>query len=155
VPYCPDCLRHKALYPQAAPVLLRAERLPHNPVDYWPHACALALAVSVPLFSLLWLGWGMPLDGALAGAGSFLAIIAGAGLYYPRAARLASREKERAIAEARQWEKQFRPFFRSDCTFLGPAVNYCREPGGGHTFLFASSVYAQKFIEANQGTVEP
>jgi hypothetical protein len=155
VPYCPDCIRHKELYSQAAPALLRAERLPNDPVDYWPHACALALAASVSLFCLLWLGWEMPLEGALAGAGLFLAVLVGAGLYFPQAARLARGEKERAIAEARQWEKHFCPFVRPDCAFLGPAVNYSRGQEGSHIFLFGSSVYAQKFIEANEGSVEP
>jgi hypothetical protein len=154
VPYCPDCVAHGALYAEAAPTLVRAELLPGQPVDYWSHACALALAVSAPFFGLLWLVWGMPSEGALAGCALFLAVMAAAGLCYPWAARNACRQKEKALPEAREWGKRFEPLCLPDCTALGSAVRYVGKQEGMHTFLFASSAYVAAFMEANGGKAD-
>ena len=154
VPYCRDCVAHGALYAEAAPTLARAELLPGRPVDYWPHALALALAISLSLFGLLWLVWGMISEGALAGCVLFLGVMATAGLYYPRTARNACRQKETAIAEAREWAKRFEALCLPDCAALGPAVRYLEKKEGKHIFLFASAVYVAAFREANKGTVD-
>jgi hypothetical protein len=154
VPYCRDCIAHGALYVEAAPTLARAELLPGQPVDYWPQACALALAVSVLLCGLLWLVWGMISEGALAGCALFLGVMAMAALCYPHTARNACRQKEKATREAREWAKRFEPLCLPDCAALGPAVRYLEKKEGVHTFLFASSAYMAAFMEANEGTVD-
>jgi hypothetical protein len=97
----------------------------------------------------------MTSEGAWAGGAVFLAVMATAGLCYPHVVRSASRLKEKALAEAREWAKRFEPLCLPDCTALGPAVRYSGQQGGTHTFLFTSSAYAAAFMDANRGQVDP